>query len=35
MGYIDAEQVERLAEQLGRTGYGRYLHQLLQEQGRR
>jgi glucose-1-phosphate thymidylyltransferase len=35
MGYIDAEQVERLAEQLGRTGYGRYLHQLLQEQGLR
>jgi glucose-1-phosphate thymidylyltransferase len=32
MGYIDAAQVERLAEPLGKTGYGRYLHQMLQEQ---
>ena len=32
MGYIDAQQVERLAEPLGKTGYGRYLHQMLQEQ---
>jgi len=31
MGYIDAEQVERLAEPLDKTGYGRYLRQLLQE----
>jgi glucose-1-phosphate thymidylyltransferase len=35
MGYIDAEQVERLAEPLAQTGYGRYLHQLLQEHPRR
>jgi glucose-1-phosphate thymidylyltransferase len=35
MGYIDAQQVERLAEPLGKTGYGRYLHQMLQEQRRR
>jgi glucose-1-phosphate thymidylyltransferase len=34
MGYIDAEQVERLAEPLEQTGYGRYLRQLLQEQAR-
>jgi glucose-1-phosphate thymidylyltransferase len=32
MGYIDAEQVERLAEPLDKTGYGRYLRQLVQEQ---
>jgi glucose-1-phosphate thymidylyltransferase len=32
MGYIDAEQLERLAEPLNKTGYGRYLRQLLQEQ---
>ncbi len=35
MGYIDAEQVERLAEPLDKTGYGQYLRQLLQEQPRR
>ncbi|MEO8090302.1 MAG: glucose-1-phosphate thymidylyltransferase RfbA [Gemmatimonadales bacterium] len=35
MGYIDAQQVERLAEPLGKTGYGRYLRQMLQEQRRR
>ena len=35
MGYIDAAQVERLADALGKTGYGRYLRQLLQEQARR
>jgi glucose-1-phosphate thymidylyltransferase len=35
MGYIDADQVERLAEPLGKTGYGRYLHQLIQEQSPR
>jgi glucose-1-phosphate thymidylyltransferase len=35
MGYIDAAQVERLAEPLAQTGYGRYLHQLLQEHPRR
>jgi glucose-1-phosphate thymidylyltransferase len=32
MGYIDAAQVERLAEPLRNVGYGRYLLQLLQEQ---
>jgi glucose-1-phosphate thymidylyltransferase len=32
MGYIDAAQVERLATSLGKTGYGQYLRQLLQEQ---
>ena len=32
MGYIDAEQLERLAGALGKTGYGQYLHQLVQEQ---
>lgn len=32
MGYIDADQVERLAEPLENTGYGRYLRQLIQEQ---
>ena len=31
MGYIDAEQVERLAGALGETGYGRYLLQLITE----
>ena len=31
MGYIDAEQVERLAGALGDTGYGRYLLQLITE----
>jgi glucose-1-phosphate thymidylyltransferase len=31
MGYIDAEQVERLAQPLEKTGYGRYLRQLIQE----
>jgi glucose-1-phosphate thymidylyltransferase len=35
MGYIDAEQVERLAEPLGKTGYGRYLRQLIEELGSR
>jgi glucose-1-phosphate thymidylyltransferase len=32
MGYIDAAQVERLAQPLEKTGYGRYLRQLIQEQ---
>jgi glucose-1-phosphate thymidylyltransferase len=32
MGYINAEQVERLAQPLDKTGYGRYLRQLIQEQ---
>jgi glucose-1-phosphate thymidylyltransferase len=31
MGYIGSEQVERLAEPLGKTGYGRYLRQLIRE----
>jgi glucose-1-phosphate thymidylyltransferase len=35
MGYIDGAQLERLAESLGKTGYGNYLRQLLQEQPRR
>ena len=35
MGYIDASQVERLAQPLEKTGYGKYLRQLLQEQGSR
>jgi glucose-1-phosphate thymidylyltransferase len=34
MGYIDGAQLERLAEPLAETGYGQYLHQLLQEQPR-
>ena len=35
MGYIDVEQVERLAQPLEKTGYGRYLRQLIQEQATR
>ena len=35
MGYIDGDQVERLAKALGRTGYAEYLRQLLQELPRR
>ncbi len=31
MGYIDAEQVRRLAEPLVKTTYGQYLLQLLQD----
>jgi glucose-1-phosphate thymidylyltransferase len=31
IGYIDAAQVERLAQPLEKTGYGRYLRQLIQE----
>lgn len=31
MGYIGAEQVERLAEPLEKTAYGQYLRQLVQE----
>jgi glucose-1-phosphate thymidylyltransferase len=31
MGYIDAGQVERLAEQLEKTGYGRYLRRIIEE----
>jgi glucose-1-phosphate thymidylyltransferase len=34
MGYIDAEQVARLAEPIKKSGYGRYLLQLLTEGGR-
>lgn len=30
-GYIDAAQLERLAESLGKNGYGRYLRQLIEE----
>jgi glucose-1-phosphate thymidylyltransferase len=32
MGYIDAGQVERLAEPLTMTGYGQYLRRLIEEQ---
>jgi glucose-1-phosphate thymidylyltransferase len=35
MGYIDAGQVERLAEPLGKTGYGQYLRRLIEEQSPR
>jgi glucose-1-phosphate thymidylyltransferase len=35
LGYIDAEQVERLAEPLRKNAYGRYLLQLLGELPRR
>ncbi len=35
MGYIDAAQVERLAEPLRQTAYGRYLTQMLAERPRR
>jgi glucose-1-phosphate thymidylyltransferase len=34
MGYIDAAQVERLADPLGKTGYGQYLRRLIEEQPR-
>lgn len=33
-GYIDDEQLERLAGDLGRSGYGRYLRALLIEAAR-
>ena len=32
-GFIDAEQLERLAVRLGASGYGQYLHQILSEEG--
>jgi glucose-1-phosphate thymidylyltransferase len=32
MGYIDAAQLERLAEPLANSGYGQYLHDILKEQ---
>jgi glucose-1-phosphate thymidylyltransferase len=31
MGYIDAEQVSRLAQPLEKTTYGQYLLQMLQD----
>ena len=31
MGYIDAEQLERLARPLNNSGYGRYLLEVLEE----
>jgi glucose-1-phosphate thymidylyltransferase len=31
-GYIDAEQVRRMAEPLGKNGYGQYLIRMLEEQ---
>ena len=33
-GYIDATQVERLAQPLLKTDYGQYLMTLLQQEGR-
>jgi glucose-1-phosphate thymidylyltransferase len=35
MGYVGADQLERLAQPLLKTGYGRYLHRLLEEIPRR
>jgi glucose-1-phosphate thymidylyltransferase len=35
MGYIDAEQVMRLAAALGKTSYGGYLRRIVQETERR
>jgi glucose-1-phosphate thymidylyltransferase len=32
LGYIDAEQVERLAKAVEKSGYGAYLRGLLHEQ---
>ncbi len=34
LGYIDAEQLEKLAQPLKKTGYGKYLLKLLEEKGR-
>ncbi|MGB7199419.1 MAG: glucose-1-phosphate thymidylyltransferase, partial [Acidobacteriaceae bacterium] len=31
LGYIDADQMERLAAKLGKSGYGNYLLQVLRE----
>jgi glucose-1-phosphate thymidylyltransferase len=31
MGYIDATQVQRLAEPLCKNGYGQYLLQIIEE----
>ncbi|MEH6552251.1 MAG: glucose-1-phosphate thymidylyltransferase RfbA [Pseudomonadales bacterium] len=31
LGYIDAEQVRRQAATMGKSGYGAYLHQMLEE----
>ena len=33
-GFIDAEQLLKLAQPLGKNGYGRYLLQLLKEEQR-
>jgi glucose-1-phosphate thymidylyltransferase len=33
-GFIDAEQLERLAQPLAKNGYGQYLHRLLREGGK-
>jgi glucose-1-phosphate thymidylyltransferase len=35
MGYIDAEQVARLAKPLAKNNYGRYLMDVISEEGRR
>ena len=32
LGYIDGEQVERLAAAVGKSGYGEYLRRILHEQ---
>ena len=32
LGYIDAEQVEKLAVSTGKSGYGEYLRHILREQ---
>lgn len=35
MGYIDAAQLERLANALAKSGYGHYLHEILAQEGGR
>jgi hypothetical protein len=35
MGYIDAEQVVRLAEPLKKNSYGRYLLEMIEDEGPR
>ncbi|MDQ4106692.1 MAG: glucose-1-phosphate thymidylyltransferase, partial [Actinomycetota bacterium] len=32
MGYIDAGQVERLADRMKKSGYGRYLLEVIEEE---
>jgi glucose-1-phosphate thymidylyltransferase len=33
-GYIDTEQLGRLAKELAKSGYGQYLQQLIEREGR-